>query len=307
LPIIETTYDVDAALFFNAVKASGAAVVNLSMGRPIDIPEIGLILNRDSKSLFVVATGNNKYDLAKTTVYPARHGGSGHLGQYNLLSVAALDRGGKLAPFSNYGKAYVDIGAEGCGVETFSYDIEGKRYQRVRATGTSFAAPQVARLAALIRATVDDLAPVTPSAIRMRILAGSDFREDLAEAIEDGRVLNPVRTLSSIFFDVVEIARERGVLRRGWLIGPRGAAAFCENPPPALPSAKLLKVGRQGTQADLTVYWTDEDQLLHEGHCRPKRTSLTLREEGTLAPIEVPLADLADIVLAMFPTSAPRP
>ena len=58
---------------------------------------------RSAGHVFVAAAGNNSSDNDQTLTYPAS------LGLDNVISVAATDRNGALASFSNSGAFTVDI------------------------------------------------------------------------------------------------------------------------------------------------------------------------------------------------------
>ena len=91
-----------------------------------------------SGSLFVAAAGNNDINNDVDPSYPASYDSQ------NILSVAAVDRFGNKAWFSNFGANSVDISAPG--VEILS-SVPGNTYASL--DGTSMAAPHAAGVAAL--------------------------------------------------------------------------------------------------------------------------------------------------------------
>ncbi len=87
--------------------------------------------------LFVVSAGNNGRDIDAEPVYPAV------LGLENLLVVTSSDATGRLAPGSNWGPEHVDIMVDAENLDTIDH-----RGARAKASGSSFAVPRIAALAA---------------------------------------------------------------------------------------------------------------------------------------------------------------
>lgn len=97
---------------------------------------------------FVAAAGNSAQNIDSTPSFPAAYPSD------SIVSVAAVDRNGNLANFSNYGAANVDIAAPG--VEIAS-TYPANRY--VYLSGTSMAAPFVSGALALLHAYSPGIAP----------------------------------------------------------------------------------------------------------------------------------------------------
>ena len=91
----------------------------------------------------------------------------------NVVSVAAIDRRGDLASWSNYGASTVDLGAPG--VDIFSCVADSDE-SYARYSGTSMAAPHVAGVAALLMAHDDQL---SLSDVKARLLNTSRFADSL--------------------------------------------------------------------------------------------------------------------------------
>lgn len=108
--------------------------------------------------LFIVSAGNNGADIDSRPIYPAA------MDLPNILTVTSSEANGKLARGSNWGKLAVDImvPAEHVQVTRFSG-------ARATASGTSFAVPRVAALAArLLEKNPDWKAPDLKAAILAR-------------------------------------------------------------------------------------------------------------------------------------------
>jgi subtilisin family serine protease len=102
-------YTSDAILAIQYAKAEGAKISNNSWGGGSYDQALYDAIN-NSGSLFVAAAGNAGNDNDNYRFYPASYD------LPNILSVAAIDRQGKLADFSNYGEKSVDISAPGVSI-----------------------------------------------------------------------------------------------------------------------------------------------------------------------------------------------
>jgi hypothetical protein len=110
-------------------------------------------------SLFVAAAGNASSNNDTTPTFPANYDSP------NVVSVAAIDRNGALASFSNFGRTKVHVGAPGVAVysSTRASDTSYASF-----SGTSMACPHAAGVAALLKSRSPSL---TPTQLRERLVA----------------------------------------------------------------------------------------------------------------------------------------
>jgi thermitase len=139
---------------------NGAKIINASWGgatRSAAI-EAAIAAAREQGVLVVAAAGNGGSSRAH---WPAASG------EPNVLSVGAIRPDGQIAPFSNYGP-WVDIAAPGFAI--LAADVSTDASGPVAFwSGTSFAVPHVAAIAALVAQAQPDLLG-DPIALRARLI-----------------------------------------------------------------------------------------------------------------------------------------
>ncbi len=121
----------------------GAVVVNMAMGsdKRGDWDALAEAAAKRPHMLFVISAGNDGRDIDKEPVYPAA------LKLANFLVVTSADPFGRLAEGSNWGRDSVDVMAPGEQVPVVDHrGVEGK------ASGSSFAVPRIAAMAARLLA-----------------------------------------------------------------------------------------------------------------------------------------------------------
>lgn len=214
LKVGDQTSAFDFSRVDNAIRggiAHGAHIFNLSLVGPyldslhsmLNLPE-----NRNNY-LLVIAAGNgdidgkkciNCFDIDKDSSFNGTF-----RGLKNTLFVAALNPSGKLAYFSNWGPATVDIAAPGVFIKSTvrtERDESGAIVPRINyLSGTSQAAPLVTFTAAMISALRPDL---NVAEIKRRILGTCDLNRDLSTAVRNGCTLNFAKAVS-VDDDVIEM------------------------------------------------------------------------------------------------------
>jgi hypothetical protein len=184
-------------------------VINFSAGGPLrsDLLPMAISAAGEKGILFVTAAGNDGLNLDGDPIYPCAYGLA------NMICVAASTDEDQLASFSNYSANLVHVAAPGVdvvglvptGLRPDSESLLGNAESRALSTtvavsnGTSFAAPHVTAVAALIFASCPETITVTEvkqaileAAERMptlegKVLTGGRLRwpDKLPEACQD--------------------------------------------------------------------------------------------------------------------------
>ncbi|MEX0322618.1 MAG: S8 family serine peptidase [Puniceicoccaceae bacterium] len=132
-----------AVLCIDYAISKGASVINASWGDTTFSQALKDSISAANSAgiLFVAAAGNSGMSNDFIPFYPASYDVA------NVVSVAAVDRTGARASFSNYGSVSVDLGAPGVDIlSTTSNTNSSYGYK----DGTSMASPHVAGVAALL-------------------------------------------------------------------------------------------------------------------------------------------------------------
>ena len=134
--------------------------------------------SQDAGVLFIAAAGNSGLNTDNSPSYPSAYDLD------NIIAVAAIDRTGGLASWSNYGKATVDLGAPGVDIfSTVADSDESYAYY----SGTSMATPHVAGVMALLLAHDGSL---NAAQAKARLLNTSVFLDSLRDRTVSGGLAN---------------------------------------------------------------------------------------------------------------------
>jgi subtilisin family serine protease len=202
--------DVDVAAGIVYAVKHGARIINLSVaGRSVSAVEEAAVRYAASRNVLLVAAAGNDALAGNPPEYPAAllqpvgSNGRGGLG----LSVGASDFAGVRAPFSEFG-SFVSLMAPGASVfgalpsnggsGLFTQAALSMHGASVAfASGTSFAAPQVAGAAALVWAAAPALsAQGVASVLKQSATGGGVWQPDLGYGVLDvNRAVELARTL----------------------------------------------------------------------------------------------------------------
>jgi subtilisin family serine protease len=185
--------------------ANGARVINMSLvgSGGFDPALSNAITNaQNGDVVVVVAAGNadnvgHDNDLAGNATYPC------NLTQPNLVCVAALDQNYALADFSNWGATSVDVGAPGTNILSTWAGAGSNNSSYNTIDGTSMAAPEVAGLAAMLRAFnpqytfVDTVGAIKNGGRSVPALAGRTTTGKAVDVMSSLAFINPPTGLTA--------------------------------------------------------------------------------------------------------------
>ena len=169
---------------FSYAARNGARIINYSLGSTNSSPLMQAAISslQTAGILLITAAGNDSLDIDQRPTYPSAYSNP------NIISVASTDVNDSLSSFSNYGVSRVDLAAPGAQISGATLS---NRYDN--ASGTSFAAPHVTGVAALLLAQNPAW---SYSQIRSAILKGVDRLPALVGKCSTGGRLNAYKALS---------------------------------------------------------------------------------------------------------------
>jgi len=183
-----TGYTSDAVDAIYYAVDHGATIINASWGFSSysNALKEAIQYANDHGVLFVASAGNDGQDNDTVAHYPSNYQVA------NVIAVAAMNRYDELASFSNYGQYSVHVAAPGSGLKTT--DIDGGT--STWASGTSFAAPWVVGVAAMVASQNPSL---SLTELRARILKASVMDAAYSEELLlSGGCINAYNALAGI-------------------------------------------------------------------------------------------------------------
>lgn len=160
---------------------------------------------RDKGVLVICAAGNSGVDTDRNPHYPSGYDLD------NIVAVAAVDRTGGLASWSNYGRQSVDLGAPGVSIFSTLADSDTAFGTY---SGTSMATPHVAGVAALVLANEPTLGLAE---LKNRLVNTAKLLPSLEGKVVSGGMVNAPGALGGGGDDTLELALavDRSPLRGG--------------------------------------------------------------------------------------------
>jgi subtilisin family serine protease len=172
----------------------GAQILSNSWGggRKSSALEEAITKANNKNILFVAAAGNSRQNMDKRPSYPASYEVD------NVVAVAALEKSGGLASFSNYGATTVHVAAPG--KDILSTTPGGLKSW----SGTSMAAPHVSGIAALILshpgAVARGVSRIKPKAMRDLLIKTSTPLPKVKGKVISGGITNAYKALKQTTF-----------------------------------------------------------------------------------------------------------
>lgn len=183
----------NAVAAFYKARDMGADIINFSYGlffySNAIADAVGVL--EDDGILLVTAAGNNEVNNQYVPIYP------GSLQNKNIITVSSVSETGNMSEWAQYGSFSVDLLAPGESIITTSVNVDSDpvaaNYAYVR--GTSFSAPYVAGIAALIKGEYQD-DDIDIYDIKGRLMAGVEPHATALDKVAAGGVANAANSLN---------------------------------------------------------------------------------------------------------------
>ena len=161
--------------------AAGARIIAMPLGsrKQEDWRTFQSAMQAHPHVLAIVSAGNDGRNLDDNPLWPAA------FDLNNIVVVTSADAFGRLAPGSSWGRSTVDIMLPAENVPVVDF-----RGAKVRASGTSYAVPRLAALAARILAEAPEL---TTQALKSRLFARATTSPYERDVVAEGWIPDPMR------------------------------------------------------------------------------------------------------------------
>jgi Subtilase family len=161
--------------------AAGARIIAMPLGsrKKEDWLTFRSAMQANPHVLAIVSAGNDGRDLDEKPLWPAA------FDLDNIVVVTSADAFGRLAPGSSWGRSTVDIMLPAENVPVVDF-----RGAKVRASGTSYAVPRLAALAARILAQAPEL---TTQDLKARMFARATTSPYEGDIVAEGWIPDPLR------------------------------------------------------------------------------------------------------------------
>jgi hypothetical protein len=269
-----------------------ATILNISFAADTLIGTLRTTLLSNEHLLIVASAGNATRNLDRQPAsFPGAYGGANGLAADQVITVAAHDNSGVMAPFSNTGVNSVDLAAPGCNVR--SYGLGGSF---ILYSGTSQAAPLVSFVAALLASE----GITTARQIKARIISSVDTDFSLASKLASSGRLNPIKALS-IYRDVLEVAKPTRHLVFGRISVAHGIVPICD--PDGASISTIYKISpnfQPGSAKPMRVIFAGPQGGLRDPeYCEQGAGGIDFLADGEQAAKHYDWSEVTDVVPAL--------
>jgi len=193
----------DLSVLISYAQHNEIDIINMSFESQQTIKNLRNELEKNPKILAVVAAGNTGSNLDNVERYPANLGGQLTSKGASIITVGAHRENGSAADFSNWSPNFVDILAPGCFIPVPKRD-GSEQLVVEKEHGTSFAAPIVTFVAALLKAE-----GLQTHDVKRRIVVTAEHDKSLEAKARFGAKLDPEAALA-IYNDIIDVRSDSG-------------------------------------------------------------------------------------------------